>query len=115
MCLSSIAPRMSEMYADISMIVVRRPHCKRTRGPRRAEGPRLPPAEYMPPAQRPLSAPAKAAAVAAPRPRIERPACETCKARRVVAFDDALRSRISANLAAHERCEHALDGRRHAA
>jgi ADP-ribose pyrophosphatase YjhB (NUDIX family) len=33
----------------------------------------------------------------------------------VFAFDDALRSRISANLAAHERREHALDGRRHAA
>ena len=31
------------------------------------------------------------------------------------AYDDALRSRISANLAAHERREHALDGRRHAA
>jgi 8-oxo-dGTP pyrophosphatase MutT (NUDIX family) len=33
----------------------------------------------------------------------------------VVAFDDALRSTISANLAAHERREHPLDGRRHAA
>ena len=31
------------------------------------------------------------------------------------AFDDALQSTISANLAAHERREHALDGRRHAA
>ena len=31
------------------------------------------------------------------------------------AFDDALRSRISTNLAAHERREHALGGRRHAA
>lgn len=30
-------------------------------------------------------------------------------------FDDALRSRIGANLTAHERREHALDGRRHAA
>jgi 8-oxo-dGTP pyrophosphatase MutT (NUDIX family) len=33
----------------------------------------------------------------------------------VVAFDDALRSSISTNLAAHERREHPLDGRRHAA
>jgi 8-oxo-dGTP pyrophosphatase MutT (NUDIX family) len=38
-----------------------------------------------------------------------------CKARQVVAFNDSLRSAISANLAAHERREHALDGRRHAA
>jgi ADP-ribose pyrophosphatase YjhB (NUDIX family) len=33
----------------------------------------------------------------------------------VFAFDDALRSRISANLAAHERRSYGLDGRRHAA
>jgi len=33
----------------------------------------------------------------------------------VVAFDDTLRSRISANLAAHERREHPLEGRRPAA
>src|SRR5215212_3492743 len=33
----------------------------------------------------------------------------------MLAFDDALRSRISANLAAHERREHALNGRRPAA
>src|SRR3954467_1726262 len=33
----------------------------------------------------------------------------------MVAFGDALRSMISANLAAHERREHPLDGRRHAA
>ena len=33
----------------------------------------------------------------------------------MVNFDDALRSSLSANLAAHERREHALDGRRHAA
>jgi 8-oxo-dGTP pyrophosphatase MutT (NUDIX family) len=33
----------------------------------------------------------------------------------VVAFDAALRSTLRANLAAHERREHALDGRRHAA
>src|SRR3954469_2567110 len=33
----------------------------------------------------------------------------------MVAFDDALRSTISANLAAHERREHPLEGRRHAA
>src|SRR3954449_5432355 len=40
---------------------------------------------------------------------------QTCNARGMFAFDDALRSRISANLGAHERREHALDGRRHAA
>lgn len=33
----------------------------------------------------------------------------------MIAFDDALRSRLRANLAAHERRERALDGRRHAA
>src|SRR3954462_15493158 len=40
---------------------------------------------------------------------------ETCEARRVIAFDDALRQRLSTNLTAHERREHALDGRRRAA
>ena len=33
----------------------------------------------------------------------------------MIAFDDALRERLRANLGAHERREHALDGRRHAA
>src|SRR4051794_27979060 len=44
-----------------------------------------------------------------------RAARQTCEARPMVAFDDALRSTISANLAAHERREHALRGRRRAA